>query len=221
MKFQCCKQSRGCEQEQVKWQCGMLYFVRVVEVHDLRPSFYTPAKGPNGQMPRDSSRPCRIDRPIRPAHDLGVIHPSEKAKAEGKAPSTRFLARPSSSRPHTSVIPPSVPAAPPPPPLTSLHSRRPPRFRSRFRSEASPSFPAGARTDQAAMADAYWRYAAADPRQQQQPPAPSAAAGAGAHPGMGGAPQMAPAGGQQPMKRPRPADFSGSPARPAPPCPAI
>ena len=146
MKFQCCKQSRGCEQEQVKWQCGMLYFVRVVEVHDLRPSFYPPAKGPNGQMPRDSSRPCRIDRPIRPAHDLGVIHPSEKAKAEGKAPSTRFLARPSSSRPHTSVIPPSVPAAPPPPPLTSLHSRRPPRFRSRSRSEASPSFPAGARS---------------------------------------------------------------------------
>jgi len=62
------------------------------------------------------------------------------------------------------------------------------------------------------MADAYWRYAAADPRQQQQQPPPSAAAGA--HPGMGAAPQMAPAGGQQPMKRPRPADFSGSPAPP-------
>ncbi|RLN13474.1 nuclear speckle RNA-binding protein A [Panicum miliaceum] len=63
------------------------------------------------------------------------------------------------------------------------------------------------------MADAFWRYAAADPRQQQQPP-PSAAAGAGAHPGMGGAPQMAPAGGQQPMKRPRPADFSDGPGAP-------
>lgn len=74
------------------------------------------------------------------------------------------------------------------------------------------------------MADAYWRYAAADPRQQQQQQQqqhPSAAAGAGAHPGMGGAPQMAAAaGGQQPMKRPRPADFSGSHVRsPACLCP--
>lgn len=69
------------------------------------------------------------------------------------------------------------------------------------------------------MADAYWRYAAADPRQQQQqqPQPPSAGGGIG-HPGMGGgAPQMAPAVGQQqqqPMKRPRPADFSGPSARP-------
>ncbi|CAL5050579.1 unnamed protein product [Urochloa decumbens] len=59
------------------------------------------------------------------------------------------------------------------------------------------------------MADAYWRYAAADPRQQQQPPSAAPGAGAHAHPGMGGAQQMAAAaGGQQPMKRPRPADFS-------------
>ncbi|AQL02434.1 Nuclear speckle RNA-binding protein A [Zea mays] len=62
------------------------------------------------------------------------------------------------------------------------------------------------------MADAYWRYAAAAPRQQQQQQQPPPSAGGGvAHPGMGGgAPQMAPAGGQQqPMKRPRPTEFSG------------
>nr|CAB3469313.1 unnamed protein product [Digitaria exilis] len=60
------------------------------------------------------------------------------------------------------------------------------------------------------MADAYWRYAAADPRQQQAPPQQhSAAPVPGAHPGMGAASQMAAAAGvQQPMKRPRPADFS-------------
>jgi hypothetical protein len=70
-----------------------------------------------------------------------------------------------------------------------------------------------------AMADAYWRYAAAAPRQQQQQQQPPPSAGGGvAHPGMGvGAPQMAPAGGQQqPMKRPRPTEFSGPPA-PSPP----
>ncbi|CAD6337914.1 unnamed protein product [Miscanthus lutarioriparius] len=67
------------------------------------------------------------------------------------------------------------------------------------------------------MADAYWRYAAADPRQQQQQPPPPSAGGGVAHPGMGGgAPQMAPALGQQqqPMKRPRPADFSDVPGAP-------
>ncbi|TVT98093.1 hypothetical protein EJB05_46576 [Eragrostis curvula] len=63
------------------------------------------------------------------------------------------------------------------------------------------------------MADAYWRYAA-DPRQQQPPPP------AGPHPGaVGGGPQavsqMGAAGvGQQPMKRPRPADFSDVPGAP-------
>nr|CAB3466812.1 unnamed protein product [Digitaria exilis] len=68
------------------------------------------------------------------------------------------------------------------------------------------------------MADAYWRYAAADPRQQQQPPQQhSAAPVPGAHAGMGAASQMAAAAGvQQPMKRPRPADFSGSLSRHAP-----
>jgi hypothetical protein len=73
-----------------------------------------------------------------------------------------------------------------------------------------------------AMADAYWRYAAAAPRQQQQQQQPPPSAGGGvAHPGMGvGAPQMAPAGGQQqPMKRPRPTEFSGPPG-PCPPPPA-
>uniref|UniRef100_A0A804R2Z0 Nuclear speckle RNA-binding protein A n=1 Tax=Zea mays TaxID=4577 RepID=A0A804R2Z0_MAIZE len=67
------------------------------------------------------------------------------------------------------------------------------------------------------MADAYWRYAAAAPRQQQQQQQPPPSAGGGvAHPGMGGgAPQMAPAGGQQqPMKRPRPTEFSDVPGAP-------
>ncbi|GJN29876.1 hypothetical protein PR202_gb18138 [Eleusine coracana subsp. coracana] len=62
------------------------------------------------------------------------------------------------------------------------------------------------------MADAYWRYAA-DPRQQPPPPA-------GPHPGaVGGAPPAAShmvgaAGGQQPMKRPRPTEFSDVPGAP-------
>lgn len=62
------------------------------------------------------------------------------------------------------------------------------------------------------MADAYWRYAAADPRQQQPQQQHAPAPGQGAHPGIAAAAsQMAAAAGvQQPMKRPRPADFSGS-----------
>lgn len=84
-----------------------------------------------------------------------------------------------------------------------------PPHRSRLPFSSTGGYSLPRRELPALMADAYWRYAA-DPRQQPPPPA-------GPHPGaVGGAPTAASqmvgaAGGQQPMKRPRPTDFSGSP----------